>query len=33
MVEQDIEELNYDDLSAVAKLNSDAKYADIMQVC
>ncbi|MEW5309984.1 MAG: hypothetical protein WDW38_001821 [Sanguina aurantia] len=31
MDEQDIEKLNYDDLTAVAKLNSDAKYADIMQ--
>lgn len=29
----DIEALNYDDLEAVAKLMSSARYKDIIQVC
>jgi hypothetical protein len=29
---EDIETLNYDDLSSVAKLSSDQNYKDVMQV-
>jgi hypothetical protein len=28
----DVEALNYDDLKAVAKLTSEARYGDVMQV-
>ncbi len=32
-LDEDAEELNYDDLKAVARLQADPHYKDVMQVC